>query len=157
MKIKKIQVALIPVISFFIFLSLHSCLDPDSLSKAERKMIDMYLKSLGDTIYEKKTSGLYYIELVPGTGISPVEKDTVIILGRGLYLDYTSISGETPKNESYIIGSGEKIPGIDEGLRYMKQGGKARLLTPSYPDLGYHTPLLWEINLITVKPGPRSR
>jgi FKBP-type peptidyl-prolyl cis-trans isomerase len=155
MKIKKTVIAIFPVISVLMLLSLNSCLDDESMSKAERKMIDMYLKTLGDTIYEKKASGLYYIELIPGTGISPLEKDTVVIKGRGMYLDYVSISGETPRPETYIIGSGEKIPGIDEGLRYMKEGGKSRLLTPSYPANGYNSPLLWEINLISVKPGPR--
>jgi hypothetical protein len=155
MKIRKILIALVPVIAFFMYLNLSSCLDPDSLSKAERKMIDMYLESLGDTIYEKKASGIYYIELVPGTGIMPVEKDTVVIKGRGMYLDYSPISGEAPQTESYIIGSGEKIPGIDDGLRYMKEGGTSRILTPSYPELGYYSPLLWELQLFTVKPGPK--
>jgi len=155
MKIKKILVVLFPAITFFMYLNLSSCLDPDSLSKAESKMIDIYLRSLGDTVFEKKASGIYYIELIPGTGIMPVEKDTVIILGKGMFLDYKPISGETPQSESYIIGSGAKLPGIDEGLRYMKEGGTTRLLTPSYPDMGYYSPLLWEIKLISVKPGPR--
>jgi FKBP-type peptidyl-prolyl cis-trans isomerase len=154
MKIKKTVITLLPVVMVLMGLS-NSCLDDESTSKAERKMIDLYLRSLGDTIYEKKASGLYFIDLVTGTGVSPVEKDTVIIKGRGMYLDYTSISGVQPQNETYIIGSGEKVPGIDEGLRYMKEGGKARLLTPSYPESGYYSPLLWEITLINVKPGPR--
>jgi FKBP-type peptidyl-prolyl cis-trans isomerase len=155
MKIRKIIFSLSPVIAVVMLFLLNSCLDKESMNKAERKMIEMYLKSLGDTIYEKTPGGVYYIELVPGTGVSPVEKDTVIIKGRGMYLDYVRISGETPQEERYIIGSGEKLPGIDEGLRYMKEGGKTRLVTPSYRDLGYHSPLLWEINLISVKPGPR--
>jgi len=156
MKVKKILFTILPGIAVFMLFSLNSCLDEDSMARAERKMIDMYIKSLGDTIYEKKESGLYYIELVAGTGLSPLEKDTVVIKGRGMYLDYMGISGEIPQEETYIIGSGEKIAGIDEGLRYMKTGGKARLLTPSY--LAYKvTPLLWEINLISVRPGPGPR
>jgi FKBP-type peptidyl-prolyl cis-trans isomerase len=159
MKTRKATFALLTIISAFALFFLNSCLDDENMSKAERRMIDLYIKALGDTVYEKKASGLYYIELVPGTGPTPVAKDTVVFRGRGMFLDYTvfSSSMNTANPEVYVIGSGEKIPGIDEGLRYMKAGGKSRLLTPSYlaysTSFGYN-PLLWEITLISIKKGP---
>jgi FKBP-type peptidyl-prolyl cis-trans isomerase len=57
---------------------------------------------------------------------------------------------------------GKVITGVDEGLRYMKAGGKARLLTPSSIAYGFegiwqivpgYTPILWDIELDSVKAG----
>ena len=72
-----------------------------------------------------------------------------------------------PVNVPYkhVMGTdvGLVIKGVDEGLRYMKAGGKARLLTPSNLAYGFegiwqivpgYTPLLWDIQLDSVKAGP---
>jgi len=151
---RKTIYAIISMAVVILLFSMNSCLDEDRMDRAERKMIEMYLKTLGDTIYEQKESGLVFIELVAGTGESPVTSDTVDLKGRGMYLDYGSISGDVPQAETYILGSGEKIIGIDEGLRYMKTGGTYRILTPSYLAYGI-SPLLWEIQIFGIRPGPR--
>jgi FKBP-type peptidyl-prolyl cis-trans isomerase len=155
MRIKKGAVSLFMLLSVAGLLFMTGCLDKNNMSKAEVKMIDTYLKGLGDTVVVHKPSGLYYIELIAGTGRSPVDNDTVTIRGRGLYLDYvefsSSLSNTTP--EVFVLGRGYKIEGIEEGLKYMKAGGKSRLLTPSFLAYGF-TPLLWEITLIKVSPGP---
>jgi FKBP-type peptidyl-prolyl cis-trans isomerase len=61
-----------------------------------------------------------------------------------------------------IVGGGAYIPGLEEGITYMKEGGKATLLIPSklaygtsglYNIPGY-TPLLFDIQLVKVIPGP---
>lgn len=140
-----------------------------SLERHERQLIDDYIKSLGDTVFELKPSGLYYIELSPGSGPFADDDDTVSFYGKGCLLDNTVFT--TNYNESYpflyVIGSGLKtgdvIKGVDEGLRYMKAGGISRIVLPSdlaYGDFGLgttipgYTPVYFEIKLVSVRPGP---
>ena len=67
-----------------------------------------------------------------------------------------STDGFFPVAEGYLIA------GFDEGITYMKEGGKARFLLPSslaYGSAGYYTipgytPLLYDVQLVKVSPGP---
>jgi FKBP-type peptidyl-prolyl cis-trans isomerase len=150
------------IISLFVI----SCNETDSWKKQERSQIDSYIKGLGDTAYVLETSGLYYIELKTGTGRMPVAKDTVSFRYVGMFLDRVVFDSNLSATSPYgtIIGSYGIIQGLDEGLRYMKEGGKARFIIPS--SLGYgaagagrgiipgYTPLLFEIELESVKDGP---
>lgn len=128
----------------------------------EEQQIQEYLKKLEDTVAVLKPSGLYYIELSEGTGAMPVAGDSVTFYYKGMFLDRVVFDTNIPDSIPWRhkIGTKDIITGIDEGLRYMKEGGKARLITPS--DLAYghsgiwgiipgYTPLLWEIDLVTVK------
>ena len=128
--------------------------------------INEYVKSLGDTVYVITSTGLYYIELIPGTGIMPEDGDTVTFRYKGSFLDgfvFDSNTGTGKEPFKTIIGSGEIITGLDEGIRMMKEGGKGKFLTPSSLAYGHsgistiipgYTPLLFEITLLTVGPGP---
>jgi FKBP-type peptidyl-prolyl cis-trans isomerase len=133
----------------------------------ERKMIDDYIKSLGDTTYVLYPSGLYYIELIPGTGRSPVDYDTVYFKYEAKFLDHVTFDTNDPVSVPYkhVMGTqvGKVVAGVDEGLRYMKEGGKSKFLTPSSLAYGFeglwqivpgYTPLLWVIELDSVKAGP---
>jgi FKBP-type peptidyl-prolyl cis-trans isomerase len=151
----------------FVVLMISACNPASTWKKQERSQIDSYIKSLGDTSYVLEPSGLYYIELVAGTGRQPVVKDTVYFKYTGMFLDRTIFDSNVSSSTNYgaIIGNYEIIPGLDEGLRYMQEGGKARFLTPSslaYGAAGIwgaipgYTPLLWEVTLITVKPGSKK-
>jgi FKBP-type peptidyl-prolyl cis-trans isomerase len=133
--------------------------------KHERHQIKEYIDSLGDTAYVLKPSGLYYIELTAGTGRTPVAKDTVYFKYKGCFLDGTSFISNLTDTVPFkhVVGVDKIVAGLDEGLRYMKEGGKARLVLPSslaYGAEGWwgvipgYTPLFWEIDLITVKAGP---
>lgn len=130
--------------------------------KEEQSEIDRYIFSLGDTAFVKKPSGLYYIEIVEGTGVSPVPGDSVFFWYKAKFLDNrlfdTNVNLDDPA--AFRLGYGELILGIEEGLTYMKAGGKAKLLTPSplaygsqgiWGVLGGYTPLTWEIELVDVK------
>jgi len=152
---------------FFIALVLSGCHPEKRWENEEESQIERYINSLGDTLYELKPSGLFYIELSKGTGRIPIAKDTVQIRYEAKYLDgYVFISNLNDSIDfAFIVGDGTIIPGIDEGVRYMKEGGKARLLTPSYliygrsGKAGYlpgYTPLTWQINLIRVRPGTKK-
>ena len=142
-----------------------ACNKTGTWQKQERQQIDTYVKALGDTTYVLKPSGLYYIELQAGTGRTPIVKDTVRFRYTGMFLDRVVFDQNTTAATTYsaVIGNYEIISGLDEGMRYMKEGGKARFLTPS--SLAYgpegiwvtipgYTPLIWEITLVKVSPGP---
>lgn len=131
----------------------------------ERQQISDYLKTIPDSVVSLKPSGLYYIELQAGTGQTPVLNDTVYFNYKGTFLNgvaFDSVSTVTAPYK-YVIGSLQIVAGVDEGLQYMKEGGKARLLTPSKLAYGRqgifdiipgYTPLLWDIELRSIKPGP---
>ena len=162
-------------ISWFLFIFLMifatSC-QKNKWAEWERKLIDDYIKSLGDTTYVLYPSGLYYIELIPGTGPYPVENDTVYFKYKATFTDYVEFDRNDPYTVpyKYIIGtfgtveiSKDVVAGVDEGLRYMKEGGTSRLLTPSSLAWGFegipgivagYTPIVWTIELDSVKAGP---
>jgi FKBP-type peptidyl-prolyl cis-trans isomerase len=133
----------------------------------EQRLIDDYVKSLEDTLYVRYPSGLYYIELIPGTGSVPVENDTVYFKYKAAFTDYVQFDRNNPETTpvEYVIGSfnGMTIKGVDEGLRYIKEGGTSRLLTPSSLAFGFeglwnivagYTPIVWTIKLDSIKSGP---
>lgn len=132
----------------------------------ERRLIDDYVKSLEDTLYVLYPSGLYYIELIPGTGSVPVENDTVYFKYKAAFTDYVQFDRNFPETTplEYVMGSfnGMTIKGVDEGLRYIKEGGTSRLLTPSSLAFGFdglwnivagYTPIVWTIELDSIKSG----
>ncbi|MFN8354086.1 MAG: FKBP-type peptidyl-prolyl cis-trans isomerase [Spirosomataceae bacterium] len=100
--------------------------------------IQNYFKARGITP-QKSNTGLYYV-ITPGTGTrSPQKYDDVAIhyvLYRmdGLKLDSTSLKLNKP--DYFPFGIGYKLPGLEEGLAYMKEGDKATLLLPNYLAFG---------------------
>jgi FKBP-type peptidyl-prolyl cis-trans isomerase len=160
----KNRIKILGVTGLFIIV-LSACNKTGTWEKQERSQIDAYIKALGDTAYVLKPSGLYYIELQAGTGRTPVAKDTASFRYVGMFLDRVVFDQNLALANPYsaVIGNFEVIAGLDEGLRYMKEGGKARFLTPSslaYGQGGWwgaipgYTPLIWEVTLVKVSPGP---
>jgi peptidylprolyl isomerase len=133
----------------------------------EQRMISDYIRSLGDTAYVLYPSGLYYIELQEGTGAMPTENDTVYFRYEAQFLNYVTfdVSGPDSIPLKYPMGIDTLVKGVDEGLKYMKEGGVARLLTPSSLAFGFegiwqivpgYTPIIWTIALDSVIPGPKK-
>jgi FKBP-type peptidyl-prolyl cis-trans isomerase FkpA/FKBP-type peptidyl-prolyl cis-trans isomerase FklB len=93
----------------------------------------------------------------------PIAHDTVHVLYTGRFLDGsqfdTNIGGE---DLVFPVSEGLTIEGFDEGITYMKEGGKATFLIPSklgYGGSGYYsipgyTALLYDVQLVKVDPGP---
>ncbi len=80
----------------------------------------------------KSASGLYFRDLVVGTGAEAVVGKQVTAKYDGTLADGTPVdAGIHP----FILGARAVIPGWDEGLVGMKVGGKRQLIIPS--DLGY--------------------
>lgn len=83
-------------------------------------------------------SGLQYADVVVGTGDSPQPGSVVVVeytgwlQSNGRMFDSSYLG---PKAFSFNIGVGNVIPGWDEGVMSMKEGGKRQLVIP--PNLGY--------------------
>lgn len=151
-------------------LIIAGCNETGTWKKQEETMIQNYIKNLGDTAYVLEPSGLYYINLQEGTGRSPVKNDTITFYYKGMFLDRTIFDSNFSTSSPYtaIIGTSDPtyqiIAGLDEGFRYMKEGGYARFLTPSslaygpggiYYYVPGYTPLIWEVILVSVRPGSK--
>jgi len=157
----KMTKLLFPVALILIFIT-TSCLKEGPWAKTEQAAIDDYIKK--NTDYVLEPSGLYFYQVIVGSGRTPVIYDTVYFnyVGRflnGVAFDSTSTAMAPVK---YVIGSGLIVAGVDEGLRYMKEGGQAKLLTPSSLAFGRdglftlvpgYSPLLWYIQLVKVTQG----
>jgi FKBP-type peptidyl-prolyl cis-trans isomerase len=158
-KIWKLSIASLLIVILF-----QGCMDNETWEVEEQQQIQDYLKSLGDTVAVLKPSGLYYIEIITGTGEYPEDNDTVYFKYKGRFLSHWIFETNDPITVpfEYEIGSGGVIAGVDEGLRYMKAGGKAKILTPSKLAFGFdgvwqlipgYTPLLWDLELDSIKRG----
>lgn len=85
----------------------------------------------------KTPSGLSYVDLTPGNGPSPTPGMPVKVHYTGWLENGTKFDSSVDRGEPFVfnIGSGEVIPGWDEGVMTMKVGGKRKLVIP--PQLGY--------------------
>ena len=69
------------------FTALESCNKTKQFEREEQDQIDAYLERNSSLNFERKPSGLYYHELVAGTGRIPVNSDTVSVKYTGKFLD----------------------------------------------------------------------
>lgn len=145
-------------------ISLVSC-DPsvklDDLEAKEKLDISNFLSN-NDTIdFERKSSGLYYYDLVAGTGPRTEAQDTAYVFYALQYLTtqiFETNIGTTDTLKVFV--NDEKLLlGFKEGLSYMNEGGKAILVVPSSLAFGsqgsYYvspfTPFLLQIYLVKLK------
>ncbi len=131
--------------------------DPSkSLEKEEAAQIQKYLDSHSDIDYVLKHSGLYYFDETVGTGASAVTHDTAYVFYRGFSIDGNQFETNIGTTDTLIrpVNEGWLIEGFDEALTYMKVGGKAKVVIPSH--LGYfnYVPMLFDIYLVKLVPGP---
>ncbi|NBO63479.1 MAG: DUF4440 domain-containing protein [Acidobacteria bacterium] len=108
------------------------------------------------------SSGLRYEDLSPGSGVSPVTGQTVVVHYTGTLLDGTKFDSSRDRNQpfEFKIGTGQVIRGWDEGVMSMMLLGKRKLIIP--PSLGYgsrnlgvippNSTLIFEVELLEVKP-----
>jgi FKBP-type peptidyl-prolyl cis-trans isomerase len=152
------------IISFIVLLV--SCDPAKKYEKAEKDSINSYLDANSDQNFVKQESGLYYLEVLAGTGLQPVDLDTVSVYYTGKFLNGntfdTNVGGTI---FTFIIGVDNIMTGFVEGIKLMKQGGKATILVPSnlgYGTQGYYTipgytALLYDIELVKVGPAGSSK
>lgn len=79
-------------------------------------------------------SGLIYMDLTQGKGNSPQPGDKVTVHYTGWLKSNDQkfdSSVDRGKPFEFVIGKGEVIPGWDEGVATMKEGGKRKLTIPA--------------------------
>src|SRR2546425_4729382 len=108
-------------------------------------------------------SGLQYLEIVPGTGPTPQQGQTIVaeytgwLQSDGTLFDSSFNEGRT--SFEFPLGQGSVIKGWDEGFATMQVGGKRRLIVP--PDLAYgadgrqgippNATLIFDVELVGIK------
>lgn len=109
-------------------------------------------------------SGLQYIEVVAGSGPQPQTGEVVAVHYTGKLADGTKFDSSYDRGEPirFPLGSGMVIPGWEEGIALMNQGGEATLIIP--PDLAYgeagfgnvippNATLTFDVELVSVTTG----
>lgn len=162
--IKKVYSVINLLFALVLTIALVSCDPGRKFEKQEEDQIASYLSLNTALTFVLKPSGLYYYEVVAGTGRAAVTHDTAYVKYTAKFLDGTVFDTNVGKSDSLVfpINEGWLISGFDEGITYMNQGGKAVFLVPSklaYGTTGYYqiqgyTPLLFDVQLVRVKPGP---
>lgn len=118
-------------------IAIPACSQKEPAKPAAEKAAEKAAEPAAAANEVKTASGLVYRDLVVGKGASPVSGKTVTVhytgvLENGQKFDSSLDRGQPLK---FRIGTGEVIPGWDEGVIGMKVGGKRKLVVP--PQLGY--------------------
>ncbi len=118
------------VIKFYI--SLLSSDTKEMLEKKETEALQKYLADNKITA-QPKPSGLYFIETTPGTGAKIDSGDMVKFQFTVSTVDGKQVYSSYDRGEPMSMQFGKPFdnPGFDEGIGYMKKGGKATLIVPS--------------------------
>ena len=102
-------------------------------------------------------------EIVPGSGASPTQGQTVVVHYTGWLTDGKKFDSSVDRGEplEFQIGVGQVIQGWDQGVLTMKVGGKRKLTIP--PELAYgdrdvggglippNSTLIFEVELLNLK------
>lgn len=106
----------------------------------------------------RTSSGLYYKDLVVGTGAVAQSGNTVSTFYKG-WLSNGLVFANRSALPDFVLGSGAVIKGWDEGIPGMRVGGKRQLVIP--PSLAYgsqgqgsipaNAVLVFEVELIAVR------
>jgi len=149
-----------------------SCVKDDwkESKRAETELLENYLRENNISEDSKTEGGIYFIEEDAGTGLSPANNDYVVINYVGRYLvdgsihetNYYSLKADWANSQYYTFfvfaplkfRYGFSIPGINEGLAMMKEGGKATLIIPSDKAFYDFNPLEYEVELLNVIKDP---
>ena len=109
-------------------------------------------------------SGLQYEVISEGTGETPKAGDTVSANYRGTLIDGKEFDASKPGQPTSFAVTGV-IPGWTEALEHMKTGAKWKLYIPSNlaygerghpPTIAPNSVLIFDIELVSVKPGPAA-
>jgi peptidylprolyl isomerase len=93
--------------------------------------------SVEESDYTTTDSGLRYYDFQVGSGPSPESGQQVSVHYTGWLEDGTKFDSSFDRGRpaTFVVGTGQVIPGWDEGLATMKAGGKRQLVIPA--DLAY--------------------
>lgn len=122
-------------------------------------------QEVAEAEYTTTESGLKYYDFTVGNGAAPQTGDTVVMHSAIWREDGTPLGSSYNTGQPQIMpfGSGQMLPGWEEGVSTMYEGGKRQLVVP--PELAYgaqgygqvvppDTTLIIEIELLKVIPVP---
>jgi len=165
MIIKKLYTIIFSLAAVFLFL-LQACVNNEleELEAREKKIIGDYLALNPE--FTKTEGGIYILEDRTGNGLTPAVDEWIFVNFVGRYLEdstirettYDSLKSEWPASdgfENYLYGPskilyGYSMPGLNEAVSLMKEGGKATFIIPGDKANYDYRPLLYEIELIRV-------
>jgi peptidylprolyl isomerase len=135
--------------------------EKETAKREEAGKLESYLKANKVTV-APTASGLYYIEQKAGTGKQAVAGKTVKVHYTGTLLDGKKFDSSLDRKDpfEFVLGQGQVIPGWEEGIAKMKEGGKARLIIPSklaygengrMPTIPPSAALVFDVELLEVK------
>lgn len=143
---RKIIVFNIEIVGIISALLLTGCIKDNSeeMKAQEMRLLQQYLEDNNIT-QEPTASGLYYIPIREGTGISPDEGTFIEIHYVGELIDgtiFTTSYQETAETSGihdaeFLYGPARLqlgyigVAGLNEGIQLMKVGGKAKFILPS--------------------------
>ena len=104
--------------------------DPTDLTYAPELGIDF------DTM-ERTDAGVYWRDEVGGEGEEAVAGSAASVHYTGYLPDGQSFDSSRPRGEPFLVqlGAGQVIPGWDDGVPGMREGGRRTLVIP--PDMAY--------------------
>ncbi|HSM47028.1 MAG TPA: FKBP-type peptidyl-prolyl cis-trans isomerase [Draconibacterium sp.] len=129
-----------PLIFSVIIFGFLACGDDNSLEKLRKKeleTLDAYMQANYPDVDPKK-SGLYFIEVVKGTGDTIFPGDRIQIFYATWLIDSTLIDETNGYTDGYrfepyefVVGDGTAITGLEEAATYMQKGTVANLIINS--------------------------
>jgi FKBP-type peptidyl-prolyl cis-trans isomerase FklB len=108
-------------------------------------------------------SGLQYKVIKEGTGAKPKATDTVSVNYRGTLIDGTEFDSSYKRGQPATFPLNGVIKGWTEGVQLMKAGSKYQFFVPAdlaygeravSPDIGANATLIFEVELLEIKPPP---
>ena len=146
------------LLSLFLLASCDLSDGPDDPELNERLQIQNFLSNNDTLDFELKTSGLYFLDFIPGTGLQAETHDTAYILYSMHLLNRSVVETNFDTSDTLIkpVNEGKLIQGFDEALTYMKVGGTSLIIVPSklaYGEEGNYyippyTPFIFQVNLV---------
>ncbi|MDU6925863.1 FKBP-type peptidyl-prolyl cis-trans isomerase [Franconibacter helveticus 513] len=110
------------------------------------------------------STGLMYKVEKAGSGDVPKDSDTVVVNYKGTLIDGKEFDNSYTRGEPLSFRLDGVIPGWTEGLKYIKKGGKIKLVIP--PELAYgktgvpgipaNSTLVFDVELLDIKPAPKA-
>lgn len=150
------------VVAALVIVLMASCDPTKKYEKEQKEAIQNYLNDHPELEFELKESGLYYLDVIVGSGMAAAIHDTAYVMYKGTFLDGSKLDENYDDNDTLIfpIGEGYTILGFDEGITYMNEGGKAMFLMPSqlaFGNFSYYipayTPVVFEAELAKIVPS----
>ena len=140
---------------------------PNSDLKVEVELLDVKDRIIAqmwdvDPAKMKTTeSGLRYAIIKKGEGEFPSNGNAVMINYTGYLEDSTKFDSSVEREEplEFVVGTKQVIDGLDEGVKLLRVGGKARLILPptiaygnvALPKIPANSTLIFDIELLDVK------